>query len=176
MAVSRERTLSTEVASIVGQTVERVCRRDPSDVRQAVLGVCEDIHRRASPAWRRWPASRETADVALQAIRAWVVTPDSPVSELLLARLEVLEPEDDGSSAWAWMLESYATSTPVLGRERDPARTFESVVLAYLDTLFATTANEVSSRLGRPISEGEAQQLVPNEERWNRGVGFVDAL
>jgi len=83
--------------------------------------------------------------------------------------------EDDGSADWQYLVDLIAMLLPAHDG-RDALTCLRIALQTYLEGTYIVLANEESARLGRPISQTEAQATVQADASWRHAVAFAQSL
>ena len=162
----------------IGELVDAKVDEVAGDTGRAWAG-CSALWTRAFANARRaldrWPALRPRVETALVAAVTQTVRGSVGVPPSTLPGVAEFDIEDDGSADWQYVVDLIAMLLPALDG-RDASTCLRIALLTYLDGTFIVLANAESGRLGRPISETEAQASVEAHESWLRAVAFAQSL
>jgi hypothetical protein len=162
--------------SLVAKKVGELSTRPAGDTWAACAAVWAHVFVLAGPGWRRWPHVYRTAGDALAAaLRTATGGLDPDEAAGLVARLDEFDVEDDGSAQWQHVIDLISMLLGALSGE-DAAACATTTLTTYLEGTFTVIANDLATRDGRPISQLQAADRVPEDERWQRAVALVDAL
>lgn len=166
----------SEIDAVVTATVQRLgCR--PTTAQWA---ACAMIWSRwwvlASDGWARWPHAAERVFDGLQVCLARAGRLGGHLSdEIVLAGLEALDVEDDGSPEWQYMVDLAAMLSEALNGVGS-SEAVESTIRTFLEGVFNVLANAIAMRSGRSISQAMAAEEIGNSAEWKESLALVTAL
>jgi hypothetical protein len=165
---------SADVTSLVREKVAELSTRSEPDAWAACAAVWARAFVLATPGWRRWPDLGNLLGEAL-GTTLLVVPGATPAPPGLIERLESFDVEDDGSAEWQYAIDVAAMLLSALGGDPLPACA-TATLTTYLEGTFNVVANNLAMANGRPISQLEAVDRVPESDTWRRAVAFVQSL
>lgn len=163
--------------AVTHQAVDRIDKRAVEDQWAACAVVWARLWVQAGAGWRGWPEAVERVSAALHAAldRAAGLSQE-PASDLLLARLEALEiDDDDGSAEWQYAVDLASVLLVALSCDWSKPRV-DHTVRTFVEGAFNVAALQIAERLGRPVSQAQAVAEVAGEEAWLRAVALVASL
>lgn len=97
----------------------------------------------------------------------------SSVPDLLIARLQAFDVEDDGSDEWQHMVDLIEMVTVAIDGH-DIGTCVETSLRLYLEGQYIVMSNSYAR--SRPISVADADRLLGEDPAWARTVSFVTSL
>jgi len=130
----------------------------------------------ASPGWKRWPEFFDTVRDAFSIAMLRCVGP-SAISppELLIAKLESFDIEDDGSAEWQFAVDLIEMISVTLDG-KDVSTCLQSAIRSYLEGTLTVLRNDYAVSVGGIISNDIAMKRLAADPEWCRTVEFVAAL
>jgi hypothetical protein len=165
-----------QVEQLVATKKSQLADRTPTLIQAALVALCARGYVLASAGWRRWPDVHHWVHHAMQVMLTRAVSAGhEPARRRLVVALEAFDVEDDGTAEWQRAVDVVSMLVEILN-DVPPAEALTNGMLGHLESTFAIVANANAESLGRPISETEAQELVPADPRWQWERDFVSGL
>jgi hypothetical protein len=167
---------AVDIDVLVDQKTRDLLLRSETSGWAACATVWAQVFVLASPGWKRWPEVfdlvRETFSVAL--LRC--IEPSAiPPSDLLIAKLESFDIEDDGTAEWEFVVDLLAMISAALDGQH-VRFCLQNTIRSYLEGMRNVRRNEYAVSAGGVISNDVAMKQLAADTDWRRAVDFIAAL
>jgi len=130
----------------------------------------------AAPGWKRWPDLFDTVQDAFSLAMLRCAGPSTiPPPELLIAKLESLSIEDDGSGEWQFVVDLIVMISAALGGQ-DVGVCLQTALRSYLEGMQNVLVNNYATAVGGVIRNDMAMKQLAVDPEWGRVVNFIKAL
>jgi hypothetical protein len=161
----------------VGLLVQRLAGESEQRHWSACASLWARAFAEACAAWDRWP---EQYELGLRGLGHAFARTIRGLGDDCAAVLEAVRgrpvPDDDGSAEWGRALVFFAMVEWALDGI-SAQQCLKKATQAYLEDVFTIIANDLAqSTPTKVISHADAQQRVPDDQRWRDAVAFVAAI
>lgn len=165
-----------DIDDLVDQKTRDLFTRPESNRWAACAAIWAQVFVLAAPGWKRWPEFFGTVWDAFSHAMLRCIEPDAFSSpELLIAKLESFDIEDDGSAEWELTVGLIAMMSAVLDGQ-DSRVCLQTTIHAYLEGKLNVLRNNYAASAGGVISNDVAMKQLAADPEWRRTVEFIGAL
>jgi hypothetical protein len=167
---------AVDIDDLVSRKTRDLLTRSESCAWTACAAIWARVFVLASPGWKRWPeffnTMRDAFSLAmLRCIEPGAISPP----DLLIAKLESFDIEDDGSAEWQFVVDLIAMISATLDGQ-DASVCLQAAIRSYLEGALNVLRNDYAVSAGGVISNNIVMKRLEADPEWHRAVEFIAAL
>jgi hypothetical protein len=168
--------ITVNINDLVAQKSRDLFARPESCGWAACAAIWARVFVLASLGWKRWPEFFDTVQDAFSLAMLRCTEPDTiSRPELLIAKLEGFNIEDDGSGEWQFVVDLIVMISAALGGQ-DVGVCLQTALRSYLEGVRNVLANDYATAVGGVIRNDIAMKQLAVDPEWGRAVDFIKAL